>query len=171
MYIYTYIQREGYHHVAVGFLHDTFGHICDGSHHPHSPYSTLARVLPAGGLSLQSTHCLTLILQIALSEHGQRPFLICKVLSKIKCNKAAGPSGIVAEMLKAAGEEGVELVRQLTEAIFSCCMIPSHWQESFILNLRYLRQRQSPSPWQLSWPQAHRSSHEAAGMGTRLLHP
>ena len=28
-------------------------------------------------------------------------------LFKMKCGKAAGPSGIIAEMLKAAGEEGV----------------------------------------------------------------
>ena len=40
--------------------------------------------------------------------------LIHKALNKMSCSKAAGPSGIVAEMLKAAGEEGVELVRQLT---------------------------------------------------------
>ena len=38
----------------------------------------------------------------------------------------AGPSGIIAEMLKAVGEEGVELVRQLTS---------SDWEESFFLDL------------------------------------
>ena len=32
---------------------------------------------------------------------------------------AAGPSGIIDEMLKAAGEEGVELVRKLAEVVFS----------------------------------------------------
>jgi hypothetical protein len=31
---------------------------------------------------------------------------IRKALCKIKCGKAAGPSGVIAEMLKAAGEEG-----------------------------------------------------------------
>ena len=50
-------------------------------------------------------------------------------------NKAAGPSGIIAELLKAAGEEGDELARQLTEALFSCGVMPSDWEESFILNL------------------------------------
>ena len=30
---------------------------------------------------------------------------IRKALSKINCGKAAGPSGIIAEMMKAAGEE------------------------------------------------------------------
>ena len=34
-----------------------------------------------------------------------------------------------------AGEEGVELARQLTEAVFSCGVITSDWEESFILNL------------------------------------
>ena len=54
--------------------------------------------------------------------------LICKALSKMKCSKAAGPSGIIAEMLKAAGEEGYDLARQLTEVVFSCSVIPSHWR-------------------------------------------
>ena len=38
-------------------------------------------------------------------------------------------------MLKAAGEEGVELVRKLVEAVFSSGMIPVNWAESFILHL------------------------------------
>ena len=39
----------------------------------------------------------------------------------MKCSKAAGPSGIVAEVLKAAGEEGVELIRQLAKALRVLC--------------------------------------------------
>ena len=42
---------------------------------------------------------------------------------------------IIAEMLKDAGEEGVELARQLIEAVFSCSVITSDWEGSFILNL------------------------------------
>ena len=61
--------------------------------------------------------------------------VIRKALSKMKCGKAAGPSGITAEMLKAAGEEGIELARQLAEAVFSSGVIPADWEESFILNL------------------------------------
>ena len=38
-------------------------------------------------------------------------------------------------MLKDAGEEGVELARQLIEAVFSCSVITSDWEGSFILNL------------------------------------
>ena len=36
---------------------------------------------------------------------------------------------------KAAGEEGVQLVRKLSEAVFSSGMTPVYWEESFILNL------------------------------------
>ena len=38
-------------------------------------------------------------------------------------------------MLKAAGEEMVELVRKLAKAVFSSGMIPADWEGSFILNL------------------------------------
>ena len=58
-----------------------------------------------------------------------------KALNNMKCSKVAGQSGIVAEMLKASGEEGVVPARQLTEAVLICSMIPSDREESFILNL------------------------------------
>ena len=61
--------------------------------------------------------------------------LICKTLSKMKCIKAVGTSGIIVQMLKAAGEEGVELTRQLTEAVFSYGVIPGDWKETFIPSL------------------------------------
>ena len=53
----------------------------------------------------------------------------------MKCSEAAGPSGIIAEMLKDAGEERVGLVRKLVEAVFSSGMIPVDCEESFIQNL------------------------------------
>ncbi|XP_053374665.1 uncharacterized protein LOC128547046 [Mercenaria mercenaria] len=61
--------------------------------------------------------------------------IIRKALSKMKCGKAAGPSGIIAEMLKAAGEEGIDMLRKLAEVVFSSGVIPKDWQESYILNL------------------------------------
>ena len=60
---------------------------------------------------------------------------IRKAISKMKCGKAAGPSGIIAEMLKASGEEGVRLLRQLGEDVFSTGVIPEEWGQSTILNL------------------------------------
>ena len=49
--------------------------------------------------------------------------------------KAAGPSGIVAEILKPVGEAGAVEVRDLIEDIISEGCIPTDWQESFIVNL------------------------------------
>ena len=44
---------------------------------------------------------------------------IRKALSRMKHVKAAGPSGVISEMLKAAGEEGLEKLRLLAELVFS----------------------------------------------------
>ena len=57
--------------------------------------------------------------------------LIHKALRKMKCGKASGPSG----KLKADGEVGIELLTELTEVAFCNGVIPTDWQESFILNL------------------------------------
>ena len=56
-------------------------------------------------------------------------------LEMITSGKAAGPSGIVAEMLKPVGEAGAVEVRDLIEDIISEGFIPTDWQESFIVNL------------------------------------
>ena len=45
--------------------------------------------------------------------------MITKAISKIASGKAAGPSGIVAEMLKPVGESGAIEVRHLIEDIIS----------------------------------------------------
>ena len=60
---------------------------------------------------------------------------IRKALNKMKQGKAAGPSGIISEMLKAAGEEVLEELRLLAEMVFSSGEIPNDWEESLILNL------------------------------------
>ena len=56
-------------------------------------------------------------------EGSARPVTVThirKTLDKIKQGKAAGPSGVISEMLKAAGEEGLEMLRLLAELVFSC---------------------------------------------------
>ena len=101
--------------------------------------------------------------------------LIHKAISKIKCGKAAGPSGIIAEMLKSSGEECVELARQLVEVVFSSGEIPADWEESIILltmggelHLTPLQEQGwGTRPWQLPWPQAHRPGDEAGGKGVK----
>ena len=49
--------------------------------------------------------------------------------------EAAGPSGIVPELLKPVGEAGAEEVCDLVENIILEGCIPTDWQESFIVNL------------------------------------
>ena len=61
--------------------------------------------------------------------------MITKAISKMASGKAAGPSGIVAEMLKPVGEAGAIEVRDLIEDIISEGCIPTGWQESYIVNL------------------------------------
>ena len=61
--------------------------------------------------------------------------LVRKALSKMKCGKAAGPSGIIAEMLKATGEEGIEKLREIADAVITNGVIPKDWEESYIINL------------------------------------
>ena len=61
--------------------------------------------------------------------------MITKAVSKMASGKAAGPSGIVAEMLKPVGESGAIEVRHLIEDIISEGRIPTDWQESYIVNL------------------------------------
>ena len=61
--------------------------------------------------------------------------LVRDALKKMKSGKAAGPSGIIAEMLKASGDEGVERIRELTEVVFANGTIPADWEVSYILNL------------------------------------
>ena len=61
--------------------------------------------------------------------------LIAKAIAKMSLGKAAGPSGIIAEMIKPTGETGVSLIRELIEAIISEGKIPSDWQDSYIVSL------------------------------------
>ena len=60
---------------------------------------------------------------------------ITKATNKMASGKAAGPSGIVAEMLKPFGEAGVAEVRDLIEDIISEGCIPTDWQKSYIVSL------------------------------------
>ena len=45
----------------------------------------------------------------------------------MKQGKAVGPTGVISEMLKAAGEEGLEKFKLLAELVFSSGEIPKDW--------------------------------------------
>ena len=53
----------------------------------------------------------------------------------MKSGKAAGPSGIVVEMLKTAGSKGIEFLRELIISVVKHGKIPEDWEMSYILNL------------------------------------
>ena len=52
-------------------------------------------------------------------------------LSEMKQGKAAGPSGVISEMLKTAGDEGLQKLRLLVELVFRSGEIPKDWEEKF----------------------------------------
>ena len=55
-------------------------------------------------------------------------------LQKMKDGKAVGTSGIAAEMLKAAGDIGLDILTDLCNTIIQENSIPSRWDVSIILN-------------------------------------
>ena len=61
--------------------------------------------------------------------------MVRKAINKMSLEKAAGPSGIVAEMLKAAGSRGASMIRDLIEDIIFENRIPPEWQESHIVSV------------------------------------
>jgi hypothetical protein len=75
----------------------------------------------------------------AAPEKGPAPpvtlDIIRKALYKMKRGKAAGPSGVIAEMLKVTGEEGIIMLRHLTEKAFSEGVTSRDREESCIINL------------------------------------
>ena len=61
--------------------------------------------------------------------------MVKKAISKRRADKAAGPSGIVVEMIRAAGDKGVPMIHDLTAAIIRGGKVPSDWEQSFIICL------------------------------------
>ena len=61
--------------------------------------------------------------------------MVVKATTKMKTGKVAGLSGIVAEMLKASGDTGARLVADLANDMVRNGVIPSDWEDSFIINI------------------------------------
>ena len=61
--------------------------------------------------------------------------MVKKAISKMKSGKAAGPSGIVVEMIKAAGDTGATMIRNLATALICDGKVPTDWEQSFIVCL------------------------------------
>ena len=61
--------------------------------------------------------------------------MVKKAISQMKAGKAPGPSGIVVEMIRAAGDMGASMIRDLAAAIIRDGKVPSDWEQSFIICL------------------------------------
>ena len=61
--------------------------------------------------------------------------MVKKAISKMKSGKAACPSGIVVEMIKAAGDTGATMIHDLAAVIICDCKVPTDWEQNFIVCL------------------------------------
>jgi hypothetical protein len=58
-----------------------------------------------------------------------------RAIMKSRDGKASGPSGVVAEMLKACGELGVEWMTNICNAVVKEGRIPEDWKKSWMVNI------------------------------------
>ena len=61
--------------------------------------------------------------------------VISKAIAKMKTGKAAGPSGILIEMIRSAGKEIIKSITNHANRIIKEGRIPSHWNFPFIVSL------------------------------------
>ena len=61
--------------------------------------------------------------------------MVKKAISEMKAGKVPGLSGIVVEMIRAAGDMGASMIRDLTAAIIRDGKVSSDWEQSFIVCL------------------------------------
>ena len=61
--------------------------------------------------------------------------MVKKAISQMKAGKAPGPSGIVVEMIRAAGDIGASMIHDLAAAIIRDAKVPFYWEQSFIVCL------------------------------------
>ena len=60
--------------------------------------------------------------------------MVREAIQKMKNRKAAGPSGIAAEMIKASGQFGVDMITDLLNQIVRDGVVPADWELSTIVN-------------------------------------
>ena len=59
--------------------------------------------------------------------------MVKKAISQMKAGKAPGPSGIVVQTIRATGDMGASMIRDLAVAIIRDGKVPSDWEQSFIV--------------------------------------
>ena len=61
--------------------------------------------------------------------------MVKKAISQMKAGKAPGPSGIMVEMIRAAGDKGASMISDIAAAIIRNGKVPSDWEQSFTVCL------------------------------------
>ena len=61
--------------------------------------------------------------------------MVKKAISQMKAGKAPGPSGIMVEMIRAAGDKGASMISDIAAAIIHNGKVPSDWEQSFTVCL------------------------------------
>ena len=57
--------------------------------------------------------------------------IVKDVISKLKFDKAARPSGVLTEMVRAAGDAGANMILNLAIAIIRYGEVPADWEQSY----------------------------------------
>ena len=78
---------------------------------------------------------ITCLMNHQWKDHQSPLIWLRKTISQMKAGKAPGPSGIVVEMIRAAGDMGASMIRDLAAAILLDGKVPSVWDQSFIVCL------------------------------------
>ena len=89
-------------------------------------------------LSLTGTQTTCLISQLPPVEGPPIPItidMVKKAISQMKAGKAPGPLGIVVEMIRAAGDMGASMIRDLAAAIIRDGKVLSDWEQNSIVCL------------------------------------
>ena len=63
-------------------------------------------------------------------------YMVKKAISQMKAGKALGPSAIVVEMIRALGDTGASMIRDLAVAIICDGKVPSNWEQFHYLSLQ-----------------------------------
>ena len=79
-------------------------------------------------LSLTGTQTTCHISHQCHINHQSSIDTVKKAISQMKAGKAPGPSGIVVEMIRAAGDMGASMIRDLAVAIIRDGKVPSDWE-------------------------------------------
>ena len=90
-----------------------------------------------------------------------------QAIQDLKVRKAAGPSGVTAEMIKAAGEQAVDWLTSICNRIVKEEAIPESWQTSELVPIYIYGQRRCAGMQLISRHQATGTWNEGSRKSSR----